>query len=188
MELFIVRHGETVENRERIIQGHLPGQLTEKGIEQAKKLAKRLEKVKFDKIFCSDLQRCLDTAKEVIEYQHYTPFEETKSLREINWGSFQGKHRKEVDLGTPPPDAETPGQIKSRAADLLINTYREHKGQKILFITHGGFINALLSNIMNEDVHSYTQYQRQQNTAVNVVKMSDCNNFVVMYNDARHLE
>jgi len=37
MRLIITRHGETEENRARIIQGHLPGKLSEIGINQAKK-------------------------------------------------------------------------------------------------------------------------------------------------------
>ena len=39
MRLILTRHGETEENATGIRQGHLPGKLSEKGIEQAKKLA-----------------------------------------------------------------------------------------------------------------------------------------------------
>ena len=43
IELFLTRHGETVENRKRVLQGHLPGQLTVEGIRQAEQLRERLK-------------------------------------------------------------------------------------------------------------------------------------------------
>ena len=61
MKLIIVRHGETVGNATEIIEGHLPGKLSQKGIEQAKKLASRLKDEPIDHIFCSDLTRAIET-------------------------------------------------------------------------------------------------------------------------------
>ena len=48
MRLILTRHGETEENVADIIQGHLPGKLSEKGIAQVKKVAKRLKDEKID--------------------------------------------------------------------------------------------------------------------------------------------
>ena len=45
MKLFLVRHGETEENQQGIMQGHMPGRLSEIGKLQAKKLALRLKNV-----------------------------------------------------------------------------------------------------------------------------------------------
>ena len=42
MTLYIVRHGQTEENLERILQGHLPGRLTQEGRMQVKRTAERL--------------------------------------------------------------------------------------------------------------------------------------------------
>ena len=44
MKLIITRHGETIENTEGIIQGHLHGTLSKLGKEQARKVAERLKK------------------------------------------------------------------------------------------------------------------------------------------------
>ena len=46
MNLIITRHGETKENKLGIIQGHLPGKLSRKGIKQVKKVALRLKNEK----------------------------------------------------------------------------------------------------------------------------------------------
>ena len=66
MKLTFVRHGETEENVKNIIMSQLNGKLTKGGLEQARKLAKRLANEKFDIIYCSDSQRTKDTAKEII--------------------------------------------------------------------------------------------------------------------------
>ena len=42
MNLYIIRHGETEENKQMILQGHLPGTLTEKGKEQIKKHIRKI--------------------------------------------------------------------------------------------------------------------------------------------------
>ena len=62
MKLIIVRHGETIENQAKILQGHLPGTLSNKGIEQAKTIALNLKQEKIAAIYSSDLARAADTA------------------------------------------------------------------------------------------------------------------------------
>jgi probable phosphoglycerate mutase len=90
MKIILTRHGETIENRMGIAQGHLPGKLTEKGIGQAKKLALRLKDEKFDAIYSSDLARAADTAKEIIKFHPNVNAHFVKELRERNIGEFEG--------------------------------------------------------------------------------------------------
>ena len=62
IELILSRHGETEENKLHIMQGQLPGHLSELGKQQAKALAETLDKEELDVIVCSDLARSYDTA------------------------------------------------------------------------------------------------------------------------------
>ncbi len=80
MKLIITRHGETEENRTGIVQGHLPGQLSESGIEQAQKLALRLKGEKIDVIYSSDLDRASDTAKEIAKDHPSVPIRFVRDL------------------------------------------------------------------------------------------------------------
>ena len=82
MKIIITRHGETIENQEGIIQGHLPGTLSSKGLEQAEKLAERLKKEKLDYIFSSDLARSADTTKIISRYHKEVPVEFRRELKE----------------------------------------------------------------------------------------------------------
>ena len=57
VDFWLVRHGETFANFDRIIQGHQGGELTDKGQEQAKKIGMRLQDEPFDLVCVSDLNR-----------------------------------------------------------------------------------------------------------------------------------
>lgn len=60
MIIYIVRHGQTAENLQMILQGHLPGILTDKGKEQVRNAAEHLAEkdVQFKCIVSSDLKTC----------------------------------------------------------------------------------------------------------------------------------
>ena len=61
-QFVVVRHAETVWNRQGRIQGHLDSPLTADGVGQAKALAERLGEWKFDRLVSSDLGRARATA------------------------------------------------------------------------------------------------------------------------------
>jgi probable phosphoglycerate mutase len=63
--IVFVRHGETRENREKIIQGQMDSQLNELGRRQAGAVAASLGDVPFTHALSSDLSR----AKEVCTFQ-----------------------------------------------------------------------------------------------------------------------
>ena len=52
--LYLVRHGETVDNAAQILQGQCQGQLNEKGIEQAKEVCKKMKDCDIDAFISSD--------------------------------------------------------------------------------------------------------------------------------------
>ena len=62
ISLILSRHGETEENKLRIMQGQMPGHLSELGKQQAEQLADLLEEEEIDVIVSSDLTRSYDTA------------------------------------------------------------------------------------------------------------------------------
>ena len=60
LRIYVVRHGETQENREGIIQGQKDTELNEIGSRQASLLGEALKDVKFSFVFSSDLKRALN--------------------------------------------------------------------------------------------------------------------------------
>lgn len=97
MILYIVRHGQTEENNNRILQGHMPGTLTEEGKKQIQKTAEQLAtaKVAFKCIVSSDLKRALDSAQIIADWLQL-PIVPNKILRERDWGKYTGMSQKEA--------------------------------------------------------------------------------------------
>ena len=157
MKIIIVRHGETIENKEGIVQGHLHGTLSELGKEQAKNTAKILKDEKIDFIYSSDLKRAVDTTKEISKLHPNVPIKFTQELRERYLGKFQGK--KKVDLGlnkdqgithSNEKDIETFEEMLERAKNLVKKILIHNKNDTILFITHNGMAQALECAIKNK--------------------------------------
>jgi bisphosphoglycerate-dependent phosphoglycerate mutase len=55
--IYIVRHGETEENRQGTIQGQLDTLLNVTGLAQSEAVAKALQSIPFEKAYSSDLRR-----------------------------------------------------------------------------------------------------------------------------------
>ena len=88
-KLYLVRHGETVDNVRQILQGQMQGQLNETGIRQAKQLRDLMASEPIDAFVSSDLQRSVHTAT-IIAEPHHLPVHTSYLLRERDWGDFTG--------------------------------------------------------------------------------------------------
>ena len=62
-QLILIRHGETLWNTERRMQGHLDSPLTGRGLWQAQRLGERLKSLAFASLYSSDLPRAWRTAE-----------------------------------------------------------------------------------------------------------------------------
>lgn len=86
---YIVRHGESEGNVQKILQGHLDYPLTKNGEGQARKRAQELKRVQFDLAFSSDLLRAHQTAQ-IIATEHKLTVQTTQALRERSYGTYEG--------------------------------------------------------------------------------------------------
>ena len=88
--LYLVRHGETVDNANQIMQGQTQGELNENGIRQALEVSEAWKDRPIDVVIASDLKRSIDTAR-IIAEPHGLEVITTPLLRERDWGSFTGR-------------------------------------------------------------------------------------------------
>ncbi len=98
MEIFLVRHGETAWNRQRRLQGRTDIPLNDTGLAEARKAAKALQDVAFDRIFTSPLQRARKTA-EIIRGSREIPITAENLLTEVSFGIGEGICLHSVALG-----------------------------------------------------------------------------------------
>ncbi|MFW5513578.1 MAG: histidine phosphatase family protein [Prevotella sp.] len=119
-KLFLVRHGETVDNAAQILQGQEQGELNEHGREQAREVRDKLKDEKIDVFVSSDLKRAVDTCCIIGEAHGNPQIVTTPLLRERDWGSFTGKYIPDLDWRNNwPDDVESLEHLKSRAQNFL---------------------------------------------------------------------
>ena len=154
--LYLVRHGETMDNAHHIMQGQTPGQLNENGIRQAEEVADKLKNEAIDAFVSSDLRRSIHTC-ELIARPHGMPVTTTPLLRERDWGSFTGKYIPELsNLNDPslwPDDIESLDALKRRAKDFMVWLKEQYPGQKVLAVGHGIINKAIQSVYYNKPMN-----------------------------------
>jgi len=91
VKIYLVRHAETNQNKDGIIQGHLNTALNDEGRRQAKLVAEVLKDVPltFTFTFTSNLDRAKATAEVILKYHLSVEVTEQEELRE----RFQADHR-----------------------------------------------------------------------------------------------
>lgn len=136
IELYLARHGQTVENVARIFQGHLPGQLTDEGRCQAEALREKLRQLEFDMIVSSDLQRCIDTVQIAADDRNL-PWVKTELLREVDWGEWTGLAINSVNIKQLPSHAETKEMLYARAGKFVDFLKANFDGKRVFAVGHG---------------------------------------------------
>lgn len=146
VEIILVRHGQTVENRSGILQGHLPGRLTREGRLQAEELACRLAGERFSAVVCSDLARSYDTAVIIASPAKLVPVS-TPLLREMDWGCYTGRKGDEARLMGSDASVETASQMYVRAGKFLEYLCRNYRGSRVVVVGHGCFNRAIIARV-----------------------------------------
>lgn len=95
MQLILIRHGETLWNKEKRVQGTSDIELSEAGILQARKLALSLKDSAIGAIHASPLKRAQQTA-EIINAFHGRKIEIHPELIEMDMGDFEGLSFREI--------------------------------------------------------------------------------------------
>ena len=160
----VVRHGESIWNREGRIQGHLDSPLDDAGVEQAEALAARLSDIPFDALVSSDLGRASTTAQHIARRSGHTVVTDTR-LRERHYGIFQGLTRAEARRLYPEvyllynehedsnryvlPRGESTAQCFARNLECLQELAEQHQGGMVVVVTHGGVLDGLYRFVMN---------------------------------------
>jgi probable phosphoglycerate mutase len=166
--IFLVRHGETVDNARQIMQGQTQGELNQRGREQAEQVARRLASEPLDAIVASDLHRAIQTA-EVIAEPHGLPVVTTPLLRERDWGSFTGRFIPDLRNEVWPDDIESEEALLERARSFLIYMTATYPGKRVVAVGHGIINKAVLAVYAQCTMR---EVQRMMNAEVRILTMS----------------
>ena len=187
-KLFLVRHGETVDNAAQILQGQTPGKLNDKGIEQAEEVARKMAGNHIDVFVASDLWRSIQTC-EIIARPHLldadgNPLSDgekplsdeqiekhivtTPLLRERDWGDFTGKFIPSLakDPKDWPDNIETLEHMKSRAQNFITWLKVTYPDKTVLAVGHG-IINKAIQSVYYK--RPMNQIEKMTNAEVRVL-------------------
>jgi broad specificity phosphatase PhoE len=198
----LIRHGESVWNGERRIQGSRDPTLSERGRQQADLLVRHLHTLvtrPVVAVYTSPLQRAAETAERIAHAMHLPVIRES-DLREICLGewegmtvaeirdAFPGRYEKwlEDPVAFPVPGGETVVAFGRRVQGSLERMQQAHPGSDMLIVSHGGVIKALLCFALGLDIR-YLFRLKQDNTAVNQVDLGGQVRRVLLMNDTCHL-
>ena len=190
MRIITIRHGQTVWNLDRRIQGQTDIALDDVGLMQGQKAAKRLEHIPCDIIYTSDLLRASKTA-ELINAYHNAPLVMDKALREMNLGFYEGRSWEDIDMSKlhalphdnqPESFADMYDRVKV-CLDKIIDAGH----QNIFIVSHNGTIKAMICYFLSPSAPSPPDVS-VKNTALHVFEKRDSGWVMTVENDIRHLE
>ena len=158
MNLYLVRHGQSVPNLENRHSGWTQLPLTAQGLADARRAGQQLRGISFDRIYSSDLRRAIQTAQTALPGCEPT---QLPLLRERNVGVLTERYipdcyaeygDKYVQCRTTmdftPFSGENAEHLRARAAEFL-HLLESDPCENAVAFTHAGFISALLETVLD---------------------------------------
>ncbi|MGL9817431.1 histidine phosphatase family protein [Enterococcus malodoratus] len=156
-KLFLMRHGETLFNQLKKIQGSCDSPLTERGIQQAQLARQYFQEnnIQFDQLYSSTQERASDTLEIITENKNY---QRLKELKEMGFGSFEGEQQFLQPEGQEYYDSfylqfggESMTLVQERMVKTLHQIMAREDHQNVLVISHNGACVSFLQTIWEGD-------------------------------------
>lgn len=200
LSLLLVRHGETLWNRERRFQGFSDIPLSEKGRSQARALARCLRNCRLAAVYTSDLIRARRTA-EAIAREHGVEVRVDARLREMNQGALEGKALEDLVREYPgllerwlaePAEIQMPGGeslrcAQERAWEAVQEIRRAYSDGTIVLVGHNLCLLAVICRAVGLDLNHFRRL-RIENASITEILFAGSEPVLLRLNDTRHLE
>lgn len=186
MKIYLIRHGESKANEKNLFLGHGDLDLTELGIEQAKKTAKYLKTVNADVIYSSDLLRAYNTAKQTANLINLPIFTD-KGLREIDCGEWDFVPFDEIkvrfkdgynvwinDVANAKCDGgESVREVQERLVKAVTKIANDNLGKTVLIFSHATAIRCFSAYCTGKGVDGVKDIPWANNASVTEVEYKD---------------
>lgn len=160
-KFYIVRHGETENNRAMRLSGWIDTPLTDIGLEPTKKVIEKLANVQIGEIYSSDVGRAFITAYEIARGLDFTKeIKRLAGLREVNYGDAANMFGAEAyatyplldrDTHYTPPNGESLDHMQKRVFQTVDDLNKIHANKSILLVCHSGVMAALNASHIGQD-------------------------------------
>ena len=198
-KMHLVRHGESAWNVQRRVQGNsMKNALSERGRRQAVLLGEKLRSMEFDSVYCSNVERAVETARIALG-EDVTP-NYLEELREVSFGSWEGRlinEIKEDDSGKierwfhKPTSVSIEGaedlfSFRKRVASTFEKILQEDGEGDILVISHGGVICVYLTHLLGMDLDDMWSFSLPNASVTSIVL--DYRPRLRLFGDTSHLD
>ena len=198
--LYLVRHGATQLTAENRFSGAENVHLSEEGRDQVLRLANRLADDKLDAIYCSPLDRTMETAGILAAPNQITP-NPRDGLREISHGHWEGLTRAEVEtrfegeyaaweadpFTYAPEGGESGLSVLARALPVVREIVLAHGGRNVLVVSHKATLRLLISSLLGFDARGYRDRLDQAPACLNILDFKDTVRArLMLFNDVSH--
>lgn len=201
LTLYITRHGETVWNTEKRMQGWQDSELTARGTENAVCLGESLKEISIDAVYSSPSNRTQKTSK-LICGDRNIPIIMDRNLKEINMGEWEGKTQSYIKENYPvefhsfwnapqnyiPVGGETFFEMQERVWRVLDRIKSEHNSGNILIVTHSVVIKCLTSIFKNLSIDELWDPPYIHDTSLTVVEVHEREYRIILEGDISHKE
>lgn len=203
--VYFVRHAESEENVGHVHRGP-QAELTEKGREQARAVAERIERIGVEALISSPFTRAIDTAHAIGERINKTPEQNEIFAEWLPPSQTLGLHRDHPDLQTifekirdslenphfRHSDEETFAELVTRA-EVALRSLEGHAASRLCVVTHGGFLRILIgvlvfgSAFTKQQFFNMRSHMRTTNTGISYAQFGEEGWRLVTWNDQSHL-
>jgi broad specificity phosphatase PhoE len=198
--LYLVRHGATQLTAEDKFSGSIGVDLSEEGRMQVQHLAARLADDRISAVFCSPLNRTLETAQIIAKPYRLAPIP-NDSLREISHGHWEGMTRKEVEakfaeeyaawdadpFTFAPEGGESGISVLARVLPIIRDIVVKHAGENVLVVSHKATLRLIISSLLGFDARGYRDRLDQAPACLNILDFKDpVRARLMLFNDISH--
>jgi len=178
MELYVLRHGMTTANKEKIAASRMEGyydDLTKEGVKQAHEILPKLSIHKFDVIIISPLKRTTQTIQPYLDSLKIKPkvivldMVSERELGDLAGITMEelGKIKKSSGFGTVewiPPNGESQFHVLDRAKKFIEYLRKNYNNNsKILLCSHTNFLRTLDIFLTGRDISEFPKEQGLKN-------------------------
>ncbi len=198
--LYLIRHGATTLSAEDRFAGSTDVELSPEGRWQAERLALRLADDDLSAIYCSPMQRTVETAT-IVGAPHALKPIQMSELREISHGRWEGLRRSDVEMAFPaeyaaweedpftfaPEGGEAGLSALARALPVVRQIVLAHNGKNAAIVSHKATIRLLITSLLGFDVRGYRDRLDQSPACLNILDFKDPVRVrLTLFNDVSH--
>ena len=198
--VFLIRHGQTLWNKERRFLGRSDIPLNDLGHQQAVNLSRALAEVPFTHVYSSPLTRAKQTAEAITQSRGMVPIV-SPGLTELNQGELEGMHGTLLPERYPDfyknwqidpthvriPGGETLAECHQRSTKALFSLLASHTAADcIAIVSHKVAISSILCDVMGLPPR-FNMMVEQANTAINLLRCGADGVSIVRLNDHDHV-